>query len=243
MERRRYLRVRKGVKLKCHIVAAPEEYFDISTRNLSMDGLLVTTRQPLAPGTMIQLHASVQSQGVELALSGRVVWAKLNAASGHQEAGVRLLGLDAAQRRNVLRLIGKQADPNAVERRHYIRLKRRLLVRYRAARGFFSRWRDGQTEDLSAAGLALRLVHAVPPSSALVLKLYLDDTLKPLRLDGQVVACAPAKEGDFRALANVRFRNLGEEARRRLAAYVSSRLAVQAPDIEFKEGEDDDAPE
>ena len=151
-ERRRYLRIRKRVRLKCHVVAGPEESFDVSTENLSMDGLLLTTRKPLAPGTVIQLRATVEGEDVELAVKGRVVWTETHGATGLQESGICLLGLDDAQRRNFLTLTGKQGAANVVEQRHYIRLKKKLLVRYRVARPLFSRWRYGETENLSVAG-------------------------------------------------------------------------------------------
>lgn len=228
-ERRHYVRIRKEVKLTCRVTAGPEILADISTRNLGAGGLLICTHAAIAVGTKLQFHAILESTGVQCTFDGRVVWSGSSAAGGRHEAGVALLGMDAALRHNILSLVGKTAEHEGIERRHLIRLKRRLVAEYRPARALLARWRTAHTQDLSVGGLALTTEESLDPGAALRLRVHLDEQgTQPLAVDGTVLESKVSKAQGWQTVSNVRFEKVTEEVRQRLAAYVSRLLSVGA---------------
>ena len=231
-ERRQYLRIRKEVQLSCRIVSTPEDRADISTRNLSTGGLLISTRKKLPVGACVQFRAAVEDQTIAFSVTGRVVWTDVNPISGRHEAGVCLIGLDASQRHNILSLIGKGSGQEGTERRHYIRLLRHLLVEYRVAHKLMQRWRPAHTQDISLGGMCLVTEERLWPSNAVTTRIHLDDLLgRPLEIEGVVLQCAAANDALNRLLTSVRFQKMADEPHQRLAAYISRMLSTRAFDI------------
>lgn len=231
-ERRRYVRVRKEVKLTCRIIGEPPKEDVLPMRNLGTGGLLLSMREPLHLGTRLQLRATIPSAGIEFSMGGRVVWCEFNGTTSRHEAGVCFVGLDPGQRQNVMALIGAHlAEASGLERRHFIRLWRRQMVEYRVGTRFFHRWHTASTQDISLGGLALLVDRHFAPGTAMSLRIYLEDAPdKPLAADCVVVGSAHRDNRPGEWVAHVHFQHMATEAHERLAAYISKALSAPAID-------------
>jgi c-di-GMP-binding flagellar brake protein YcgR len=216
-ERRQYVRLRKEVRLTCHLMEESNKAVDISTRNLSVGGLLITLRREVKPGAMLNLRFAMEEGRVEVMVPARVVWADYNGISGQFEAGVALVGIDPLHRRNILSL-----------RRHYSRLPRRLFVEYRPSRGVLRRWRAGHTRDISVGGLGLTVPKPMKPGRGLDLRIHFDDgSGDPVPAEGTVLELRDSDEPGGGRLAAVRFDSMDDASRRRLASYISRELNAE----------------
>jgi len=230
-ERRAYVRLRRGVKLTVRVIGEGPEDDKARTRNLGMGGILLHTRKPLRPGTRLQVRAIIEAAGVDFTLGGRVIWTDFNAVEGRHEAGVCFVGLDPAQRRNVMALIGSHLEMmEGLERRHFVRLQHRLLVAYRPTPGVLHRRRDAFATNISLGGIAIVVRRELRKGAGLDMKIHLDDRPDhPIAAHGAVLAATPDKASAGDWLLNVRFTKLPPESRQRLAAYLSKMLT--APSI------------
>ena len=149
-ERRRFMRVRKDVKVSVRIIGEPPQAYSPSTRNLGTGGLLLTLRREMTVGTRLQLRATQESAGVEFCTEGRVVWCEFNDTTGKCDIGVCFMRLEPNQRQNVIAFLGTQYGEIAGrERRQFIRLDRRVLAEYRTGLRLLKRWRIASTLDIS----------------------------------------------------------------------------------------------
>jgi len=237
-ERRRYVRVRKEVRLTCRLIGRPREDVEASMRNIGVGGLHIHALRPLAVGTRLQVQGIITDSGIEFVAGGRVMWCEYDRVKHHYDVGLCFMGLDPIQRRNVLALVARELPTtDGLERRRYIRLKRLLLVERRPAGRLLSRWRPAYTEDLSVGGLALLAGKALAVGAHLELRVHLDDGVaEPLDAEGIVVNVKPSTARPGAWLASARFLELFPEAAERLRRYLSKMLsappitAVTAPE-------------
>ena len=231
-ERRAYVRIRKGVHVTVTVIGEVCEDWKERTRNLGVGGLLLVTRKLLRPGTRLQIRARIESAGVDFITGGRVVWSWFNAGAGQYEAGVCFVGLDPVQRRNVMALIGTHLHMmEGLERRHYIRLQRRLLVEYHLPHKLLGRWHTAFASNISLGGVALVVQEKTKQAAHLDLRIHLDDEPDhPITARGLVVGSRPVKGVQGGWLLNVQFSKLPEKSGARLGAFISKILT--APSIQ-----------
>jgi c-di-GMP-binding flagellar brake protein YcgR len=224
-ERRRYVRLRKEVRLTCHIMEEKSKVADISTRNVSLGGLLIALRREVQVSAMLNLHFSLESGMVEVMVPGRVVWAEYNGITGQFEAGVMLVGMDAQHRQNIMSLMGKSLGSEGIERRHYIRLQRRLLVEYRPAGGILRRKHTGHTRDISVGGMGLHTAQEIKPGSGVSMRVHFDDGGAPVQIEGSVLESRECREepGGGNLIA-VHFTHMDDASHVRLSAYITRTL-------------------
>lgn len=229
-ERRRYVRLRKEVQLTCHVLEEGKRVADISTRNLGLGGLLITLRREVKVGSLLNLHFALEKGLVEVMVPGRVVWADYNGVSGRFEAGVMLVGIDEEHRRNIMSLMGKSLGNEGIERRHYIRLQRRLLVEYKAARGILRRKHSGHTRDISVGGMGIYTDRLLDAGSGISLWLHFDDNSgEPAAIEGTVIESRESKDASKVGgnLTAVQFTHMDVAAHERLSAYITKMLNTE----------------
>lgn len=227
-ERRSFVRIRKEVRLSCHLMEDIGGPTDISTRNLSVEGLLITLRKQVKVGAMLTLRATMDEGRVEVVVPARVVWADYNGVTGQFEAGVSLVGIDPGRRRNIMSLIGKSLSNDGLERRHYIRLTRRLLVEYRAARGLLRRWKSAHTRDISVGGVGLVASEEIKPQTEVSLRIHLDDEAgRPIEAAAVVLESRENPDPSGGVLVAARFMQLAPEAHQRLGEYITGLLNAE----------------
>jgi len=231
-ERRRYVRVRPEAQVSIRIVGVPAAEYVHSIRNIGTGGLLLVLPRILPAGTRLQMRVTVESLGIEFTTGGRVVWAERNEASGACYVGVCFVGLEPLQRRNVLALIGLPTeDQDDFERRHFIRLSKRIAIEYSTHRKFFKRKHLASTKDLSLGGAAILAEKSLARGTQIDMSIHLEDgQAKPLNVGGLVLDCVRGKgKGTLRAM-HVQFLEPSQETHDRLAAYISRILSAAAID-------------
>jgi len=227
-ERRGFIRMRKEVRLSCHLMEDYGRPVDISTRNVSVEGLLITLRREVKIGAMLTLRATMDDGRVEVVVPGRVAWADYNGVTGHFEAGVSLVGIDPTRRKNILSLLGTSLGNEGIERRHYIRLPRRLMVEHRLARGILRRWKSGHTKDISVGGVGVIATEEIKAHTEINLRIHLDSKSgRPIHADGIVVDTRKHPEPSGGVLLAVKFTRQEPDSRQRLGEYITGMLNAE----------------
>ncbi len=229
-ERRQYVRVRGQMRVAFEVIGEPSAEGVAAGRNLATGGIMITSQGPLKLGTRLQLTVTMKHADVELSMGGRVVWCEYNGGLGKYEAGVCFVGLDEAQRQNVTAFVGANLPgAKGLERRHFIRLRRRLIAEYRLGMPLLHRWRTASTEDICVGGLAMRTRDRLSQGETIHVRVHLDDRAEaPLRAKGVVVHCSSAKGHPGEWIAHVKFRDAEGVPRQRLADYISKCMSAPA---------------
>jgi len=226
-ERRRYVRVKRGVSVTYSVIGRPEPgTVRTSARDLGLGGLLLTTPEALRPGTRLLLVLLIRNADIELHLHGEVVWCDHDPTGRAYETGIGFRGLDAAQRKNILALIaGSIPSRDGMEQRHFIRLRKALPVKYRVRGKVGGKWRVGSVQDLSVGGFAIATDESLEKGTRLKLRIGIDDDLEePLELMADVTRNAAQAGVPGRFLMSGRFRDVPTKAFERLAAYISKHV-------------------
>lgn len=125
----------------------------------------------------------------------------------------------------------READRPGAEQRAHQRVRAVRLVQYKrfdpdyAAEQLVTELGLGKTLNLSEGGLTFVCTAPLPPSWGLHLDLMVDSD-QILQVQGRIVHVEEVSEGRYRV--GVRFKDLSEEASRRLRALVTDRAARQA---------------
>jgi hypothetical protein len=152
------------------------------TRDVSEGGACVELDERVWPGTPLQLR--VQTGQGSIDLKAQVAWAGEQKSDGGTLHGVAFLQVPAAQRQALRELLRTEEEA----RESGVRLPLVLSVSCRP-KGHPGPPLYGRTSDISRGGLSIRLLHPIPPGSALEITLHTPKG--PIPAEGMVAWVAP----------------------------------------------------
>ena len=230
-ERRGYVRVDRGMKVSCQVVAGPETPAVGESENISRSGVMLISRTDLQIGTKVRMTIQGEQDGILLNIPGIVRRRDRLAVPGapHYQLGIEFADIDDNQRHGILQLISRHVDK---ERRQYVRLRRRFAMFYKRG-GFLSGWKAATALDIGCGGLMFTLRE--PPSLRDTLKLRIVTGPKEeLKAEGRVVHVDPGN-GLQPAAVHVTFVDPDGRVRRAVGEYVSRALNPEPSEAEETE--------
>jgi len=196
------------------------------TVDLSLGGVCIATPKEVEHGTTVKVIFENVGPTKGLEVLGRIAWCAAAASGNGFEAGIELLGLSPDMHERLLGLVSDEGwDPGSEADRRYVHLEKHLVIAYRRSGSWLSLTRHhGRSEQASLRGLVACLEESLPAGTKLNMHLLLPDGQpEPLECFGSVVETHQGHRAT-EWFSTIAIEELAEEARSRLAAFLSREL-------------------
>lgn len=215
-ERREHLRA--PVALSARYWTA-DELKDRYIPVLGEGGLFISTVEPLAVGTELDLEIDLAEKHFSFWVRGEVVWSNGGADAARPGMGIKFIDLDYDQKVILYNLVADSVREHLLERRQYTRLDSRLHARFCEDGGEYSL----HTADLSVGGMFIASDHLVEPGERFRVLLEVPGRDEPVRVSAEVIrnvdTASPGQPAGF----GLDFRMIDEDGKKALLDHMVER--------------------
>lgn len=189
LERRAHVRVRRRIHVKCRPEQGGAPVHSANTLEISSSGVRLEHRQEIAMGTSVQITFDDPNVNPSLVLHGVLTWTRFNQKKETYESGIEFADLSPVQRLGLLEVIGRELQDDLVEQRRVVRLRQRIPVHLRNARGWFGRKATAWTVDIGPGGMAVVSAKPFEIGSVCHVEIMVPSEKKPVGVSAEVLAC------------------------------------------------------
>lgn len=224
VEKRRFLRVRHGIEVQCHIADTESSLAEGRTTNMSLGGVRLVLRRQVPEGQRLKLSFLNESCGLHVVLNGAVVWARRRDPSAACEVGVQFDQLTASRQDEVLALLcqGSTEDP-AAEKRAFLRVYSQVPVNVWGFGDQRHRRSSGVILNVGLGGMAVETDGEFDEDRECVFEALLPAPAGTVRAKARVLE-AREQEGDFPWLLRLRFVAFEGEGHKAIGRFLSSEI-------------------